>query len=196
MGIGDAMSESAEILGVKGEVARERWEYKNFPEGEIDEMVEIYKKEHNFEEGEARAVLKAMTRLDLPEAEQAAYRELFIHHMCVQELGSLPPGDDDNPLMNGLVTFVSFLLFGFVPLLGYIIFYGAEYYYAPGQLGIVSAVTLVTLFGLGCLQAKIVEQSYLKQGMLMMVNGGAAAAASYLIGWGLQKALDVPSDCA
>jgi hypothetical protein len=29
----------------------------------------------------------------------------------------------------------------------------------------------------------------LKQGVLMVLNGGLAAGASYLVGWGLQKAV-------
>jgi len=39
-------------------------------------------------------------------------------------------------------------------------------------------------------QAKIVRQNWVKLGMLMTINGGLAALASYLIGWGLQQAVD------
>ena len=39
------------------------------------------------------------------------------------------------------------------------------------------------------LQAKIIRQSWLKQGALMVINGGLAAGASYLVGWGLQQAV-------
>jgi hypothetical protein len=45
------------------------------------------------------------------------------------------------------------------------------------------------------LQAFIIKQSILKQGVLMMVNGGLAAAAAYLVGWGLQKALGTSDEC-
>lgn len=82
-------------------------------------------------------------------------------------------------------------IFGFVPLLAYIIFYGAKYEDGKGQLGICAAVTLLALFALGALQAWIIKQSIVKQGLLMMVNGGVAAASAYLIGWGLRVALDV-----
>jgi hypothetical protein len=43
------------------------------------------------------------------------------------------------------------------------------------------------------LQAVIVKGSLLKQGVLMVVNGGLAAGASYLVGWGLAQAVGGPS---
>ena len=38
-------------------------------------------------------------------------------------------------------------------------------------------------------QARIVRQNWFKLGSLMTINGGLAAAASYLVGWGLQQAV-------
>lgn len=184
MAMGDAMSEAAEHSFIRGEHARETWEYENYPEGEIDEMVEIYKDQHGFTEEDARTILTAMTR-------KPGYKEYFVRHMMVQELGQLPPDEDASPIKNGVITFVSFMIFGFVPLLAYIIFYGAKYEDGKGQLGICAAVTLLALFALGALQAWIIKQSIVKQGLLMMVNGGVAAASAYLIGWGLRVALDV-----
>ena len=52
---------------------------------------------------------------------------------------------------------------------------------------------MICLFGLGATQAWILKQSFLKQGVLMVVNGGLAASAAYLVGWGLQKS--VTSSC-
>lgn len=41
MGIGDAISEGAEIAFIRGEREREAWEFKNFPEGEVAEMEKV-----------------------------------------------------------------------------------------------------------------------------------------------------------
>lgn len=184
MALGDTMSESAEHAYIRGEQKREEWEYKEHPQGEIDEMVQIYTEQHGFTEEDARTIITTMTK-------KPAYTDFFISHMMVQELGEVPPEAGDSPLKNGLVTFVSFMIFGFIPLLAYIIFYAAGYHNGGGQLGICAATVLVTLFALGALQARIIRQSIIKQGTLMMVNGGIAAAAAYLIGWGLQQALNV-----
>ena len=48
------------------------------------------------------------------------------------------------------------------------------------------AMTAVTLFFLGFTQAHITGQHRLKTGTLMTINGGLAAAAAYLVGWGLE----------
>jgi VIT1/CCC1 family predicted Fe2+/Mn2+ transporter len=77
------------------------------------------------------------------------YSDYFVDHMMVQELGQVVPDASDSPVKNGVITFISFMIFGFVPLLAYIIFYGAKYNDAGGQIGICAAVTLATLFGLG-----------------------------------------------
>ena len=109
MGLGDAISERAEQTHIRGERDRERWEMTNFPEGEVAEMVEIYK-EKGFSESEARAVLGAMTA-------KPAYTDYFVDHMMAQELGHLVPADDENPWFDGFVTFCSFMVFGIIPLL-------------------------------------------------------------------------------
>jgi len=44
-------------------------------------------------------------------------------------------------------------------------------------------------------QARIIRQSMLKQGVLMAINGGMAAAAAYGIGRGLQAAFNLNETC-
>lgn len=205
MGMGDAMSESAEGAGALQEMRREQWEYHAHPEGEIDEMVDIYAEKYKVERASAEKILKAMTRRDafpLTDAYKSAadvpadhpsrpYTDLFIHHMCIEELGKLPPSPEDSPVMNGFITFIAFMCFGFLPLLPYLIFYGVDYADKSGSLAICSAATLITLFALGGTQALILKQNIAWQGFCMMFNGGLAAGASYLISWGLKVALGV-----
>ena len=48
------------------------------------------------------------------------------------------------------------------------------------------AMTACTLFLLGWTQAAITGPHRFKTGGLMTINGGLAAAAAYLVGWGLE----------
>jgi DNA damage-binding protein 1 len=47
--------------------------------------------------------------------------KFFVDHMMVEELGLMTPDGEESPAKNGFVTFVSFLAFGVVPLIGYIV---------------------------------------------------------------------------
>jgi vacuolar iron transporter family protein len=85
----------------------------------------------------------------------------------------------------------SFILFGAIPLLAYVFTFIADYHNVGGQLGIACAVTAITLFVLGAIQAKIIRQTWYKQGLYMLINGGLSAAAAWAIGYGLEKAFDV-----
>ena len=73
-------------------------------------MVQVYKKKGMSDE-HARAVVDILSQ----------YRETFLDAMMVEELGLMPPDPDESPAKEGGVTFASFLIFGCVPLLAYVI---------------------------------------------------------------------------
>lgn len=53
MGVGEFLSSKAHNEWVLDERRREKWELENYPEGEVEEMVDIYV-ERGMEEGDAR----------------------------------------------------------------------------------------------------------------------------------------------
>lgn len=181
MGLGDCISEQAEMDHINGERKREVWEFENYVEGEISEMIEIYKQK-GFSHEDASKVIKTMAK---PE-----YKDFFIDHMMIQELGEQTPGEDEHPVKNGAMCFLSFMFWGTIPLIPYCIAFPTKYHEASGLLGICVGITLISLFLLGVQQAHILKQSWLMQGTGMMLNGGLAAGASYLVGWGLDKAVN------
>lgn len=185
MGMGDAVSEIAEHNYIKGERAREMQETETMLDVEVAEMVDIYKSK-GFSDEEAREVIGILTR-------NPAYKDFFVDHMMVQELGHQVPSGDESPIKAGLVTFFAFLFFGALPLIPYCIYIGANYDNTWGGFGISIAVTILTLFALGVLQARIIRVPTIwgvaKQGIAMAINGGLAAAAAFLIGWGLDSAV-------
>lgn len=180
MGLGDALSEKAEMDMVQREWQRENWEMDSNPTGEIKEMLELYVEE-GVAEADAAIILNTM----------AKYKNFFVKHMMVMELGMMAPEDDDNPWAKGAVTFSAFVAFGSVPLLSYIIFNAAG---AGDSLlfGMCFLFTGLAIFALGALKGKFSQSNIWVAGSLMLMNGGLAAAASYLIGWGLEQI--VPDD--
>lgn len=178
MGLGDFLSEVAENQYILSERKREAWELENVPDVELNEMITIYK-EKGVAEEDAKAILTPMMK----------YTDLFLDHMMLLELGLQTPEPDENPAKNGLVTFGSFVVFGSVPMWVYLITWASKYEDHQGVFGIACAFTALTMFTLGATQAKITKQNILKTGFTTMMNGSIAAAAAYLIGWGLEHAI-------
>jgi VIT1/CCC1 family predicted Fe2+/Mn2+ transporter len=77
--------------------------------------------------------------------------------MMVEELGLIE--DDESPLKNALVTFFSFQVFGFVPLLAYVL---ARFIPAlTSNLFLTAAIlTGVTLFALGALKTNAIKSVF------------------------------------
>jgi DNA damage-binding protein 1 len=174
MGLGDYLSEKAEIDYIKAEKAREKWECQNYLEGEKREMIEIYEKKGITHE-DAVALVDLMSK----------YEDYFCDVMLVEELGFMPPDPDAAPWKNGLITFAAFAIFGVVPLLAYIISEAAGLKDQGGvsyTFIIASCVTALTLFTLGALKARFTGQTWWKSGLLILINGGLAAGAAYVIG--------------
>lgn len=115
----------------------------------------------------------------------------FIDHMVMVELEMQVPDEDENPAMDGVVTFFSFIAFGSVPMWFYVAFYAAGYTDAGVQFAVACVATAIAMFLLGVFKASLTSQVWYESGSLMLLNGALAAAAAYLIGWGLEAALGV-----
>ncbi|MBN1834929.1 MAG: VIT1/CCC1 transporter family protein [Spirochaetales bacterium] len=168
MAIGDYLSTKAENEYARAERERERWEVEHYPEGERREMVELYM-DKGIERQDAETVTGILSK----------HPEAWVSIMMVEELGIVE--SEESPLHNALVTFVSFGVLGFVPLLAYVFLR-----FAPalqGQTFWMSAVlTGLTLFSLGALKVRITARNWFTSGLEMLLVGGLAAAAAYGIG--------------
>jgi vacuolar iron transporter family protein len=112
MGVGEFLSSKANNEWILSERARESWEMENFPDGEIAEMIDIYK-ERGMGQEDAELVVKTM----------AKYKDFFVDIMMTQELELQVPEENhvQESMKEGLVMFCSFAFFGALPLLGYVI---------------------------------------------------------------------------
>jgi len=171
MGVGDALSSKAESEVIVRERKREKWEFDNFPEGEVKEMVEIYEG-RGMSNADATSVIETM----------AKYPELFIDTMMKDELGMDEPGELFDHVKSGAICFTSFLLNGSVPLLGFVAFLPLKlddttlFYISVG-------LTAVTLFTLGAVKSRFTTRSWWASGFEILVMGALTAAVAYLIGW-------------
>jgi Integral membrane protein DUF125. len=99
--------------------------------------------------------------------------------MMVEELGII--NENESPIKNAFVTFFSFVVFGIIPILIYVL---AIYIPDLGENTFLIACILtgLTLFSLGALKVKITTKNWIISGLEMLLVGGVAAIAAYLIG--------------
>lgn len=177
MGLGDYLSSQAELEYTRAEHKREKWELDNYPEGEKREMVELYIK-RGMTDADAENVVAIMSK----------YKNFFLDVMMVEELGLMPPDEDDSPAKAGFVTFASFIVFGFIPLLPFVLGKATQ---ASKEVNFVVAcvLTACTMLALGAAKAKFTKQSMVRSAALMLLNGSLAALAAYFVSWGISLML-------
>lgn len=178
MGVGDALSTKAENEFIMKERDREKWELENLPESEKAEMYAIFE-EKGISPEDSRNIVDTM----------AKYPEFFVDAMMHYELEVDVPGEDDNPWIDGGITFLSFIVFGIVPLLGYLIFYSVPGLGTQELFVIACCLTAITLFVLGAIKTKVTAQAWWLGGLEIFSLGSITAAFAYLIGWGVESAI-------
>jgi len=180
MGMGDYLSSKAEIDSHAAERQREDREIEHCMEEEKEEMIELYSK-RGLPRQEASDMVAIMSK----------HREFFVNMMMIEELGIMPPDPSDKPALKGLVTLISFILFGCVPLTAYV---GAVIQKGPKGMasadlifGIACALAALTMFSLGAITSKFTIQKWWKAGLSMLLNGILAAGAAFGIGFALES---------
>ena len=168
MAIGDYLSTNAENDYNRAEHERETWEVEHYPEGEKKEMIKLYR-EKGIPEEDARQITEILSK----------HKEAWVDVMMKEELGIIE--DDESPLKNALVTFISFGIFGFIPLLTYV---AANFVPSIVPYTFITACALTggTLFLLGAAKSKVTDTRWYKAGIEMLLVGGIAAIAAYLVG--------------
>lgn len=89
-------------------------------------------------------------------------------------------GLSHSPIKHGLVTFVSFVLGGLIPLMPYLFDLGDRF--------LASALLVVgSLFGIGATRAYLAKKNIFSGGFEVLTVGGAAAVIAYFVGLMLGK---------
>lgn len=170
MGIGAYLSLKSEKEYYQKEFERESWEAENFPEGEKRELVAIYRHQ-GYPQEDAHRLVEI----------QSKNQDRWVNAMMVNELGMIK--DERKPMNAAWITFGSFVLFGLLPLLIYIIDLIFKLRLPVQTMFFVSiGLSGLALFGLGAAKYFITRRNPLRSGMEMLIVGGLAAAVAYFIG--------------
>jgi vacuolar iron transporter family protein len=140
---------------------------KLVPEGEKEEIRQIYAKK-GFKGKDLEKIVEVIT----------ANPELWVETMLQEELGLST--HFPNPLRAAVTTFVAFVVIGVLPLLPFI----AAHFTAvfdPFYWSVLLAG--IAFFIVGAFKSLFTAKKWYYSGLATLFLGGAAASASYLIGW-------------
>jgi vacuolar iron transporter family protein len=169
MGTGSYLSSKAEKELHLAEIEAEARELEAKPEEEIAELIEIYRQEG----------------LTLEEAERLAERvssdrELWLKTLAEKELG-LSLDTLESPTKDAFTMGVSFLLGAIVPMVPYL-FMGAM-----SVIAVSIGVTVMALFVVGIIKARVTKKHPVRSGLEIMLLGGASGLLGYAIGFFVPK---------
>ena len=167
MAAGAYLSLKSEQAYYDKEKERELWEVENFPEGEKQEMYQIYLQQGYTPEEAAQLV-------DIKSRDP----KRWVDAMMIDELRMTR--DDRKPMLSGLTTFISFIIAGSVPLLIYLV--GLVHVDVPSSFEISILLSALALFGLGTAKVRITLQNPFQSGFEMLVVGGLASGVAYAVG--------------
>ena len=169
MAAGDYLSTKAkaEYQGVKR--TQERIEIKKHPKLEKKELVNFYRKE-GLSQKDSSTIVSILSKK----------KKALVDAILIEELGLVEL--KESPLKNGLVTFCSFIVFGFIPLLTYLVARISNVV-AEQTFLFASILTGITMFLLGAAKIKITSKHWFASGMEILLIGGVAAASAYGIGY-------------
>ncbi|KAK2415115.1 vacuolar iron transporter protein 2.1 [Trifolium repens] len=171
MGFGDIVSASS----VRDVIIEERrvteWDVLNSRGNEQRELVRYYQS-LGMDYNDATAVVNIFTK----------YNDIMVDQRMVAEKGMVPAAQEVKPWKNGLITFTSFMIFGSIPLLSFIILIP---FTESDSVKFVSAclVSALGLALLGVARARVAGQKMVFTTAITLFSGVIAGAAAYLVGW-------------
>lgn len=167
MGLGNFLSVRSEKGLYKVARNKETDEIRNNPDAEYEESI-IILREKGFSEEDAR------TLAGIYRHNEEYWVDFMMHH----EL-EMPDPRGDNEIFTGLATFFSFMIFGVIPLLPFILQEEGD----PTTAFIFSATgTFLALVVLGLLKWRVIGSNIAASLFEVVAVGGTAAVLAYFVG--------------
>lgn len=167
MGLGNFLSVRSDQDLYKQARQKEAGEVKNNSEFEYQETITILMQK-GYNEADAT------TMADLYKKNEDYWIDFMMNH----EL-EMPDNREDNPVLTGLATFVSFLIFGSIPLLPFMLLDEASAAVAF-EYSVVG--TFFALVALGLLKWRVVGTGLWKSLFEVVLVGGVAAVVAFFVG--------------
>lgn len=165
MALGNFLSSRSEQDVYRDAKRREDREIHINPRSEKEESMEILIRK-GFSEKQAHQLVDIYS----------TNKKYWLEFMMNQEL-ELPSPEKDNPTRMAIATFVSFIIFGMIPLLPYIFFRDNNNVFLHSV-----AATLTSLLILGFLRWKVTGHKWVRTIGETLLLGGTAATVAYIVG--------------
>ncbi len=165
MSLGSFLSLRAEKDVYGSEKSKELYEIRHEPGMEFEETIEILTRK-GYDRKDATALAKLYAK------NEKYWSEFMMHH----EL-ELPNPEKENPWRTALATFLSFVSFGFIPLLPYIVLPHSGNLFAYSVLFTASALLL-----LGILRYHVISRHPARAIGETLLIGGVSASIAYFVG--------------
>ena len=167
MSVGAYLSAKSEKDNYLKHKKLEYWEVEHLPEREKEEIREIYRTK-GFEGELLEKVVEVIT----------ADKDRWVDVMMKEELEMVE--EKKSPFMMGLVTYISFLLIGLIPLLVYVWDFSVGF---SGDLFLWSCIlTSAGFVIIGFLKTYVTSTSILKGILETLILGAIAASVAYFVG--------------
>ena len=165
MGLGEFLSLRSQHDLYRARRESELREIQENPEQERMELFEILR-QRGLPAGEADTTTTILSR----------HPSLMADFMMTYEFGMQDPAEE-SPAINGLVTFLSFTVFGAIPLVPYFIFEANDQTFALSV-----AATFAALFALGILRWVATGERLLRCVSETVAVGAVCALVAYVVG--------------
>ncbi len=175
MSVGNYLSVKSEVDNYRRHEKVEYWEVDNLPEKEKEEIREIYKAK-GFEGSLLEEVVNVIS----------SDKDRWVDVMMKEELEMVLPAE--SAVKTASVTFLSFVVIGFIPLLTYVInFFG--HLEASILFPLSCLFTSLAFILIGYLKSYVNDTNKLKSVVETLLLGGIAATLSFIVGDVLEKLL-------
>lgn len=164
MALGSYLGSKSRLDFEKNSLMIEKKEIGEIPEKEREEIRNI-------------ALKRGIPADNIPAWEKiiTSNKRVWVDEMMVWELGIIP-GQKSFPVRHAFATFISFVAAGFLPLIPYV------FHFSGNKFSAAIFTTALALFLVGSARVRITGKNWFRSGIEMLLVGGIAAAAAYVVG--------------